>query len=360
MARGRAYWIHNASRPVSPPQPDWWRECEGPGTPHRALLRVWATVQSMPAPPSGRQIRLVAHDQEITAVEVGGGLRRYRAGGRDVLDGYAEDEMCSGGRGQLLAPWPNRLDGGNYEWEGQRLQTPLTEVETGSAIHGLVRWANWRLPDSTPQPWGPQTPADTTSLAYQLHPQPGWPWTLDLRVTYRLVADQGLEVRTAVTNASGRPCPIGIGWHPYILGPVDACHLTIPAATTYQTDDRGIPRGTGSVEGTDRDFRDGRKIGAARLDVAYTDLERDYDGRARVTMEWPGSRPVTLWVDRHYSHLMVYTGDTLSDPDRRRKGLAVEPMTCAPDMLHNGHGERVLDPGGTLEATWGIDPFSNP
>lgn len=311
----------------------------------------------MPAPPSGRQIHLAVHDQEIVAVEVGGGLRLYRAAGREILDGYAESEMCAGGRGQLLAPWPNRVAGGSYEWAGRRLQTAITEVETGNAIHGLVRWGNWVVPDATPQPWTPATPPDITQLSYRLHPQPGWPWSLDFRVTYRLAPGRGLEVRTAVTNVSDDECPIGFGWHPYLKAPVDRSTLTVPAATSYEADERGIPQGRRPVEGTDLDFRSPRRIGSARLDVAFTDLERDAHGRAQVVVEPDGAEPVALWVDRNYTHLMVFTGDTLGDESRRRQGLAVEPMTCAPDMLNNHDGLRTLAPGATFEATWGVDPF---
>lgn len=329
--------------------------------PHRALLRALAqfsdTVAPMPVFPSGRQVRLAAHDQEIVAVEVGGGLRVYRSGGRDVLDGYAETEMCAGGRGQLLAPWPNRLAGGSYEWRGRQLQTALTEPEAHNAIHGLVRWANWVVPDATPQPWTPATPPDTTQLSYRLHPSPGWPWALDVRVSYRLAPGHGLEVRTSVTNVSAEECPVGFGWHPYLKARVDDTRLTVPAATTYETDEGGIPRRRRPVDGTDFDFRAGRTIGPAKLDVAFTDLDRDTAGRAHVVVEPVDTDPVTLWVDEHYTHLMVFTGDTLSDESRRRQGLAVEPMTCAPDMLNNHDGLRTIAPGASFEATWGINPF---
>lgn len=332
--------------------------------PHRALLRVSAHIgyrrRDMPPSPSGRQVRLAAHDQEIVAVEVGGGLRRYIAAGREILDGYAETEMCAGGRGQLLTPWPNRLADGTYEWHGRRLQTAITQVDEHNAIHGLVRWANWIVPDATPQPWTPATPPDTTQLSYRLHPQPGWPWTVDYRVTYRLAAGHGLEVRTAVTNASAEECPIGFGWHPYVKAQVDRVRLTVPAATSYGTDERGIPTERRPVQGTDLDFRSGRTIGAAQIDVAFTDLDRDSHGRAHVVVEPEGADPVVLWVDEHYTHLMVFTGDTLSDESRRRQGLAVEPMTCAADMLNNHDGLRVLAPGATFEATWGVNPFRIP
>jgi aldose 1-epimerase len=314
----------------------------------------------MPPPPSGRQVHLSAHDQELVAVEVGGGIRSYRAAGRDVLDGYGAETVCDGGRGQLLAPWPNRLAGGRFTWEGRRLQTALTEPEAGNAIHGLVRWANWTVPDATPQPWTPQTPPDSTSLSLRLHPQPGWPWTLDLRVTYRLVAGAGLEVRTSVANVSDEPVPFGVGWHPYLLGPVDGCRLTVPASTAYRTDGRGVPTGTFSVDGTEVDFRAGRPVADARLDTAFTDLERHAAGRAVVTVERADGERFDLWMDRQYTHVMVYSGDTLSDPARRRAGLAVEPMTGAADLLNNHDGLRVLAPGATFEATWGVDPFRNP
>jgi galactose mutarotase-like enzyme len=63
-------------------------------------------------PPSGEQITIAARDQEAVVVEVGGGLRSYSVGGRELVDGYRADEMSSSGRGQVLIPWPNRLEDG--------------------------------------------------------------------------------------------------------------------------------------------------------------------------------------------------------------------------------------------------------
>jgi aldose 1-epimerase len=50
---------------------------------------------------------------------------------------------------------------------------------------------------------------------------------------------------------------------------------------------------------------------------------------------------------------MVLSGDTLA-PDRRRRGLAIEPMTCAPDAFNSGEGLIVLAPGESLIERWGI------
>lgn len=299
--------------------------------------------------PSGRQVTLDAHGQHLTVVEVGGGIRAYGTDSGPVLDGYGEHEMCSGARGQFLAPWPNRLAGGSFEWGGRRLQTAITEVESHTAIHGLVRWSAWAQDEAT---------ADRVRLSHRLHPQPGWPWTVEFRVTYRL-SPEGLSVLTEATNLADEACPLGFGWHPYLRafgGTVDALTLSVPARTAYRSDERGLPSGRYEVAGTDTDFTSGRQVGSARLDLCLTDLDRDPDGRAVVELSSPGgSGSARLWVDRAYSHLMVYSGDTLADPARRRRGLAVEPMTGPPDLLRTGDGLITLGPGATFEATWGVE-----
>ena len=89
------------------------------------------------------------------------------------------------------------------------------------------------------------------------------------------------------------------------------------------------------------------------LDHCFTGLSRDEDGRARVRLEGAGGEVTTVWMDEAFDHIMVFTGDTLA-PDRRRRGLAVEPMTCAPDAFNSGDGLRVLPPGRELVARWGV------
>ena len=296
--------------------------------------------------PSGQQVELRHGGQRAVVVEVGGGLRAYQVDGVDVLDGYAEDRMCSGGRGQLLVPWPNRIEDGRYELAGRRLQLALTEPATGHAIHGLTRWLPWRLD---------QEAAGEAVARCVVHPQPGYPFRLDCQAAYRLDGD-GLAVTVTVVNRAGEPAPVGLGAHPYLAagpGLVDAARLRVPAATRLVTDDRSIPRGRSPVDGTDFDFRTGRPIGPVVLDTAYTDLERDPDGLARVRLTRADGREATLWADRTWTHLQVFTGETLPEPERRR-ALAVEPMTCPPNAFASGDGRRLLAPGETLTGRWGI------
>ena len=295
--------------------------------------------------PSGDQ-REIRHDgQRAVIVEVGGGLRLYETEAGPVLDGYAATERCQGGRGQPLMPWPNRLRDGRYEWEGVQQQLPITEPKTATAIHGLVRWVNWTVAEHGP---------DRIAVTYRLHPQPGWPGTLDLRIEYRLDGE-GLTVTTTALNVGMEPCPFGVGFHPYIglgAGSVDGLRLTLPGRTRLTADDRGLPVGRAPVAGTALDYRDARAIGAAQLDDCFTDLVRDDDGRSRVRIASP-QRRATVWLDEAFDYLMVFTGDTLS-ADRRRQGLAIEPMSCPPDAFESGEGIAVLAPGERFTGSWGI------
>jgi aldose 1-epimerase len=303
-------------------------------------------------PPSGRQFELVHVDHKAVVVEVGGGLRSYIVGNREVLDGYAVEEICPSGRGQLLIPWPNRLEDGRYDFEGEAHQLPLDEPEHGNAIHGLVRWAAWT--PTTPSP-------ERVVLEHVLHPQPGYPFSLELRVEYAL-SDGGLRVQTTATNAGTAAAPYGAGAHPYLtLGTptVDELTLLAPAATVLHSDDRGLPTGEEPVDDTELDFRRSRAIGDTRLDHAFTDLERGEDGLARVELVDPSrGEGVTLWVDESYGYLMVFTGDPL--PDVSRRSLAVEPMTCPPNAFRTGRDLIRLAPGESVMSAWGIAPTSSP
>lgn len=299
--------------------------------------------------PSGRQFHLGHGQQHAVVTEIGATLRRYQVGGVDVVDGFDEGEMCTSGRGQVLAPWPNRLGDGRYEFDGRVGRAALDEPERRNAIHGLVRWMPW-VPVSMAQ--------NMVTLSCRVHPQPAYPWFLDLAVSYR-IGRQGLTVTTTATNPStGDRLPFGIGFHPYLtvgVSPVDRAHLKVPGRRRLVTDERGLPTGEATVAGTEYDFTHGRTLGPTRLDTAYTDLDRDGSGRATVVLSGPDEdRRVSLWVDGGFPYLMVFTADTVDQPGRRRAAVAVEPMTCPPDALRSHTDLLELEPGESFTATWGI------
>ncbi|WGX99744.1 aldose 1-epimerase family protein [Nocardioides sp. QY071] len=289
--------------------------------------------------PTGEQYVLSSHGYRAVVTQGSGALRSLTYGGRELVDGFAEDAMPSGGRGQLLVPWPNRIRDGRYTFEGSTQQLALTEPKRGNASHGLVRWAAWTLASAAP---------DRVELSYFLPAQTGYPWALALTTAYALGAD-GLTVTQAATNLATSAAPYASGAHPYLLagpGPCDGWTIDLGAATVLEVDpERLLPTGTAPAEGLVTS-----PLGGTVLNHALTDLARDADGRATVTLR-SGDAGVALWVDEHHRWLQVYTGDDTPTP---RVSVAVEPMTAPPDAFNSGEDLVVLAPGETFAASWGI------
>jgi aldose 1-epimerase len=197
-------------------------------------------------------------------------------------------------------------------------------------------------------------------MEHVLHPQPGYPFSLEFHLEYQL-CDGGLTTRITATNIGARACPYGAGAHPYLTvgtAAIDAAVLHVPARTVLISDARGIPDGSESVEDTEYDFIRPRKIGATELDHAFTDLVRDEDGLARVRLSDPDAGlSLTLWMDASYEYLMLFTGDPL--PDVNRHSLAVEPMTCPPNAFQTGEALIVLQPGQSTSSAWGINSMGD-
>ncbi|MDQ6949528.1 MAG: aldose epimerase, partial [Actinomycetota bacterium] len=218
-----------------------------------------------------------------------------------------------------------------------------------NAIHGLTRWSNWTLQGFEPE---------RVQLALTLHPQDGYPFSLALEVEYRL-GMKGLIVRTTGTNVGDGPLPYGTGHHPYLTvgTAIDGARLKLPALMRLEANERLIPTGRAlPVRGTDYDFLELRTIGSLQMDTAFASVVPDVDGRIRsVLQSGDGQRELTLWMEPPYSYLMVFTGDAIPDARRRRRSIAIEPMTCAPNAYRTGDGLRVLQPGESLTTTWGIE-----
>ncbi|MFF3458872.1 gluconokinase, GntK/IdnK-type [Streptomyces sp. NPDC002730] len=300
---------------------------------------------------TGEQWQLRHAEQTAVVIQLGGALRHYEVDGRPLLDGFTADARITGGRGQLLVPWPNRVGGGRYHFNGQDLQLPLTEPENHNAIHGLLRWTPWELLARSD---------DGVRVGTTLFPQPGYPFLLEVVAEYRL-GPQGLEVTVTATNVGDTAAPYGAGQHPYLtVGTdlVDTALLTVPARYRLRTDEQSLPVGREPVEGTAYDFRVARPIGEQQLDTAFTGLDRDPSGRAVVRLAHPsGLRGIDVRLDEGTRYVQVYTGDTLSEPGWRRRGLAVEAMSCPADAFRSGTDLTTLEPGASHVLRWGLGPW---
>ncbi|KAD3515071.1 aldose-1-epimerase [Arthrobacter yangruifuii] len=296
--------------------------------------------------PNGTPIELAAGSYRATIYPVGATLASLTRDGRHLVLPLPADTVPHAYTGKVLMPWPNRIVGGRYSFEGAEYQVPVNEPETGMALHGLVCWDEWTVAEAS---------AEKVVLRHRLMGQPGYPFPLELEAGYTLDAETGLRVELAARNAGVAPAPYGVSAHPYLtadLVPVDRCVLQVPAAQVLGGPDQsGRPLDLAELraaEGTVLAFAAPEPIGSRTADHAYTGLP---DGAWQVSLVDPetGVGSVLSADGKDAPWLQIYSGEQMG-----RLGVAVEPMTCPPDAFNSGEDLIVLAPGEEHRLAFGI------
>jgi len=295
--------------------------------------------------PTGEQFEIASGPYRAVVIEVGATLRGLWYDERPLIRGFGEEAAMPVYRGAILAPWPNRIGDGRYEWAGELHQLPINEPERQCALHGLVAWLQWSCVERDEQ---------SVTLSCVIWPQPGYPFVVGLSVTYRLATD-GLTITLSADNRGSTPAPYGCSIHPYLVPgpkPMESWNLRLRAASFVTVDPaRLLPTGRASVAGTDFDFRNGRAIASSVIDHAFTDIEFDESGTCAALVTAENGSGVAMTWDRRCGWVQVHTADR-PEPEYNRAGLAIEPMTCPPDAFRSGEDVHALQPGATDETSW--------
>ena len=309
----------------------------------------------MTRPLSGTPYELRFGDYTASIASIGASLRSLTFRGRDLVVPFDVDAVRPVFRGAALAPWPNRIAGGAYTFDGVLQQVPITEPERGNALHGLATWLDYGSIEQTPS---------RVTLGATIVAQPGYPHRIDVEVVYELTAHGLYSSITGVNTSPGAAgAPWGTGPHPYLVagpGHVDDWSLLLPADEVLEvTPDTLLPLGTASVATANDgawDFREARPIGEVFIDHAFTGLSRNAAGVASVEVRAADGTGVAMIWDAACPWVQVHTADQ-PEPEAHaelhRVGLAVEPMTCPPDAFRSGEGVIRLEPGQTAASRWG-------
>ncbi len=103
---------------------------------------------------------------------------------------------------------------------------------------------------------------------------------------------------------------------------------------------------------TEVDLRRGKRLRSTRFDDGFTGLTTE-NGRGFAEVQTPSRRRSAV-VRRDYKFLQVFTVENLTPG---QSGVAIEPMTCAPDAFNSGAGLIVLEPDGAWTGSWGVVPI---
>jgi len=284
-----------------------------------------------------RELTLSFDNQRAVVSPWGASLRRYYLStgtGRpiDIVWGYSGASHKKGGQGDVLIPFPGRIAGGRYSFDGRTFQLECNDKEGPNAIHGFVRTRPWSVTAERADHVGFSTTLDSHSDAPK-----GYPFSLTIMVTYSL-DQRGLCCEFRVTNVGEEPAPVGVGFHPYFtLGTdlIDDVEARIPASSFLEFDRQLAPTGRViSVDGSEWDHRTFALVGTKRFNHCYYDLGRDSTGMATASIRrTDNSRLIEVMMDEAFRAIVVYTGDAI--PGEGRRAFAIEPMTCATDAFNH-------------------------
>jgi aldose 1-epimerase len=273
-------------------------------------------------------------------------LRNLTVDGVDLTEPYGDDVPTPGGNGIVAVPWPNRIDDGMWVLDGVQQNLDISEVRHNNAIHGLLRFTPYALEHRTDS---------SVTLAATVYPQHGYPFKLATKVTYELV-EGGISVWHNVTNVGTAKAPVALGTHPYLRvgdAPLDDLVLTVNAGTRFEATQRQIPFAEMPVMGTDTDLRHGRLLSSLRLDETFGELAVVGDRHVH-TLEAPNGRRVSLWQDKNFGFVQIFTPRNYQRASGPGLAVAIEPMTAPPNALVTKRALTWIDPGETWTVNWGI------
>lgn len=306
---------------------------------------------------SGARVRIARRGAAVL-----GFLVPHAGGMQELADGYrdaAELDALKSARFAVMAPFANRIADARYCFDDETFDLqPGVEHERGIR-HGFVRDVEFDVDDERTDDHGAEITLGYRGLRPGVHS--GWPFAVDLQVTYRLHAG-GLDVAVTQRNVGERAAPCFCGWHPYFRvgdDAIDNWELTVPARYRVRTDAALIPLpGDDALVSLDDqpelDFRQPRVIGETVIDGAFAGLQADADGRIRTRLRHPRSGlEVCVW--QHDGVMLVFTGDGL--PQRPRASVALEPMQAMTNAFNRDdcREQVVLAPGASRRFSFGVE-----
>ncbi|GAA2072092.1 aldose 1-epimerase family protein [Pseudolysinimonas kribbensis] len=277
---------------------------------------------------------------------LGAALCSLTVDGRELTEPVPATAIAPQGNGLVLAPWPNRVRDGRWTHDGVVQQLAITEPAYGNASHGLLRNTAYRVVERT---------ASTLELGALIVPQPGWPFTLETRVTYRL-DDDGVTVTHRAVNGSDASAPWAVGAHPYLRSgahPVEQLELAVAATAWLDKDERLNALGIHPID-AEHDLHRPTALAGIDANTAYTGLANGDATGPIAELRAPDGGRTVLWADPAFGWLQVYTPRDHPRPDGTGLAVALEPMTAPPDALNSRLGLAHLAPGAEWSASWGI------
>ena len=213
----------------------------------------------------------------------------------------------------LLAPFANRLDETAFYANGKKYNFDLElgnvrgPIPSTGYVNGSKAWQLVEFKADQKSAWV------TCRLDFYKNPQfmKQFPFAHTITMTYR-VSDGALEVHTRLDNLSNEAMPVVIGYHPIFElpdGNRDDWTVSVDAKTHWIEIPQRLP--TGETQPIENFFNADRQAIQLKnyglIDDVFTDLIRDADGRATMTLKYNGKELQTILGPKYRTVLLWST-----------------------------------------------------
>lgn len=278
------------------------------------------------------------------APSAGANVLDIQFGGQSILDGYATPEELEAGKwgkSSVLFPFPNRLNGGKYQWLEKKYQFPINNAATGNAIHGFVREAVFEVEYI----FLARNCAHLRCSFDYLGDREYYPFPFSIELEFSIHDSGKFELQVEVLNLHHEPIPMGFGWHPYFCLTESANRhaLRLPPCEKVEINDKMIP-----TNGRSRylDFQKWSAVGETMLDNCFHNAKTR--GYYKLMLEAAGRTLAVKSTVKQFPFFQVFTPP-------HRESIALEPMSCNVDAFNNQQGLVSLAPdkkwSGKIEIT---------
>jgi len=245
----------------------------------------------------------------------------------------------------LLFPFPGRIPGTTFNWEGKQYQLEPADA-FGNAIHGFVHARPWRVVEQSENRIVGQfdSSRDDPSLKAR------WPAEFRITATYTL-SGNSLLAEYLLENPGDTRLPCGFGTHPYFRVPLggataDDCVVTLPVSARWELADM-LPTGKRLEAPNAAELQAGQQFAELKFDDVFTGLAFDGEWCVASIRDPASGLTMTQRFDRSFRECVVYTPP-------HRQAICIEPLTCVPscfDLTARGidAGLRIVPPGGSFK-----------
>lgn len=271
----------------------------------------------------------------------------------DAAENFAAGGQRPSGHGiPILFPFPNRIHGGRFSWDGREYVLPPDRVlydTAGNAIHGFCLDRPWRVMqfDESSATADFQLSVDAPDRA------PFWPADARIEVRYE-VRGATLRADFRISNPDRTPLPWGLGTHPYFRLPLagsdpSRCTFEAPVTQMWELADC-IPTGRRLPLPKEKDLAAALSFDGRKLDDVYTGLRPTHGVVECTIIDEPAGLQVTQRTPDVFRELVACT------PVARPRAICLEPYTCVTNAIQlcarsKETGLRTLAPGEEFR-TW--------